>query len=145
MASPNETLRDLVSSPEFGQQLKDHLRTLRENREAFLRSATFQKMQAALLANPAEVGFSNEEAAYFPEEVKTRLEWEFATKDDIDAFVRAVGNPLAATVAPGTLHEDPESSFGACTFEHFGMYVSMVFGQGTSVYICNRKADAPAQ
>ena len=142
--SATQAMRDIVSDPEFALKLGAHLRAEREKREAFLQSETFQKMLTTFLAHPGEVAFSNEEASYFPEAVKTRLGWDFATKEDLHDFVRAVGNPQAATVAPGSLRDDPKSSFGACSFEHFGLQVFMLFGQGTSVHISNRK-EASAQ
>jgi hypothetical protein len=139
MASVTQEALALLRTPEFQEQLLEHMRAKDREKEEFAASDTFRRMCEALLSQPLRAGTDNEDVAYFEADVKARLGWDFATTEDIQMFFRVVGDPQAATVEPGSFKEDPTSRFSGCNFRHFGLEVFMMFGQGAFVSIGNGK------
>jgi hypothetical protein len=126
-----------VRIPEFLEMALADGRAKKKEQADFLASETFRLICEAITTKPECAGFDSEEVSYFADEVKARLGLDFATKEDIRMFVKVVGDPQAPTVEPDSFKQDPDSSFGGCTFRHFGLEVFMMFGQGTFVSISN--------
>jgi len=137
----NDRVLELLRSPDFAASLIAGLQAKitqrKEKREAFIRSDTFKRMCDILTSSKEPLELDSEETAYFLDEVTLRLGWEFATEDDVNAFFDAVADPAADTIVVDATTEDPAASFESLSFQHFGLQVFMLFGQGTFVQISN--------
>lgn len=109
-------------------------------REAFLASDTFKQMVSALRDSPEPRSADQETAAYFPDQFKKELDWEFATEDDIRLFFNVVGEPMSEHVEPGSKSHDEDCPFANVQFRIYGLNVWMMFGQGTAIVVSNDAA-----
>jgi len=138
----NEMLKRLLADPEFLEQAaRDYEKKLEQERHAkneFIQSATFQQMVAALRDNPAPVSVSCDDIAYQTDKVKAEAGWDFATREDMDMFVKVLAHSSADTVTPGSHSEDEDCMFDNTSFEHYGLNVFVMHGQGSFVRISNQ-------
>lgn len=115
----------------------------REARKAalaeFAASDTFKQM-AARLKQPGPRAADQEECAYFPDRVRKRLDWDFASDEDLKRFFDLVGDVYAPTVVAGSVKRDTECPFESFTFEHFGLIVHVLIGQGSMITVMNKEA-----
>lgn len=118
---------------------EQYLARLRE-REAFAQGETFARMLSALRDVSEPLAVDEESLAYYPQETKARVGWDFATEADVRLFIDIVADPQAATVEPGSMGSEDECSFPNCSFRHHGLNVWMMFGQGTAVSVYNDAA-----
>ena len=132
----------LMADPEFikrlGESYAAQVLEDKRRRAAFKDSETFQKMLNALTSSAEHRSVSNEEVSYFPDRVKARLGWEFASSEDMTQFFDLMEHPEADSVSQDDRHGDDDCHFDNTSFEHFGLHVSMMFGQGTSILISNK-------
>ncbi len=118
----------------------ENMRAKAREREAFAQGETFARMRAALLEAAMPMAVDEESLAYYPQQTKARVGWEFASEADVRLFIDIVADPQAPTVEPGSLSSDADCPFSNCSFRHLGLNVWMMFGQGTAVSIYNDAA-----
>lgn len=125
--------------------LPPHLRALaakiqerQERKQAFLRSGTFLRMRNALATAPGPVSVDTEDVKYYFHKTCQHVGWGFACEEDVRQFFDIIGDSEAATVEPGSLAEDPASSFGRFTFRHYGLHVAVLIGQGSIITVSNQ-------
>lgn len=104
-------------------------------RKAFAHSETFDRMLDAMKSHGEKVQFDSEEVLYLAENVQKRLGWEFASAEDIDLFIAVVGEKESSSALACKEDDDPEDIFETETFEHFGLHVRKMYGQGTYISI----------
>ncbi len=107
-------------------------------RAEFKAGSTFQLMLDCLRDSSEPLVFTEEDLAYRREETLEYLGWTQFTDDDIRLFVDVLADPQAEGVSG--VSSDRDCPFGNCTFEHFGLHVRMLFGQGTAICIWNAAA-----
>lgn len=122
----------------FIEKLKLQYLALAAKEAEFIASDTFLQMRQALITNPKAVTLDSEEFSYFPERAKKAAGWEFATPEDIKLFWDIVADPQASTVEQGSVLWTTKNGFGNCTFQHYGLHVWLLTGQGTCLSVSNR-------
>lgn len=127
-----------LKDPAFIDRVVAGLVERKKAEEQFSQSETFQKMVAALVNNPQPVGIDNEELAYFLEEVKTEIGWDFVTEADCDLFFSLMADPSSEHIEPGSYSEDPSCPFQNCSFRKHGLNVFTMYGQGVTIQVSNQ-------
>jgi hypothetical protein len=108
------------------------------SRAAFVSSTTFLRMRQSLIQNPKLLTLDSENFDYFPEQAKHSVGWDFAEKEDIKLFWDIVGDPDAKTVQAESVRWVTKNGFGRCTFQHYGLFVCLMVGQGTYLSVSNQ-------
>jgi hypothetical protein len=141
MNSPSvqAALDQVLAAPDFQASLVAHILARREERAAFARSDVFKRMVAALTGQAQTVAIDSEEAAYFPDRLRATAGWEFASAEDIKLFFAVIAEAHAETVTPGSLTADEDNPFDNCSFQHYGLHVRVMSGQGTFIRVSNGK------
>lgn len=121
-------------------QLKEKLMAEARERNEFLSGLTFARMIALLRDTQTPICIDGDDLAYFAEQTKPQLGWEWVTDVEIDLFMSAISDESAKTVEPGSLSSDTSKEFGNFSFRHFGLNIDVVFGQGTCITITNDAA-----
>lgn len=134
-----------INSDRIIQRAGERLAAQREARKGaqaeFAASTTFMQM-VARLQQPGPRAADQEECAYFPDRVRKRLDWDFVSDEDIQQFFHLVGDVSASTVVPGSVQRDPTCPFENFKFEHFGLIVHVLIGQGSIITVMNKEAAA---
>lgn len=126
---------------EMSTRIVETLRKERAARAAFEAGPTFAAMLGVIRDCPEPRWVDPEEFAYFPER-QAAVGWEAYTDEDVRQFIAVVADPDA----PGAIanvrdnEADADSPFPTCHFQHYGLHVTMLFGQGTAVIISNDAA-----
>lgn len=137
--SVQAALDQVLAAPDFQASVLAHILARREERAAFGRSDTFQRMAKALTSQRESVAVDSEEASYFPDRVRATAGWDFASAEDIKLFFAVMSDAHAETVTAGSLSEDDDNPFDNCSFQHFGLNVRVMSGQGTFIRISSDK------
>lgn len=141
MNSPSvqAALDQVLAAPDFQANMLAHILGRRQERATFGCSEVFLRMVKALTSQPESVAVDSEEAAYFPDRVRATAGWDFASAEDIKLFFAVMSDAHAETVTPGSLTEDEDNPFDNCSFQHHGLHVSVMSGQGTFIRISSYK------
>jgi hypothetical protein len=132
------TALEAIKNPEFVAQLSAQMLARQELRAAFARGDVFSRMVNALKSQ-GNVAVDNQEVAYFPDRVRAQTGWDFATEEDMTLFFAVISDSYAETVVPGSRGEDEDNPFCNCHFEHFGLHVRVMSGQGTFISVSTCK------
>lgn len=133
----NSTFSSLANDASFIERYAQHLREEADAQHQFMVSDTFYQMCEALRSSPALRVADSEMLSFGGQDALQELGWGFATPDDVRRFFDGMGAVSAPTVEPGSYSEDSNGSFFCCSFRHFGLRVSMMFGQGTAITVSN--------
>ena len=128
-----------LADPAFIAEISAQISARQEQRATFGRSEVFRRMVKALTSQAEPVAVDSEEASYFPDRVRVTAGWDFASAEDITLFFAVMSDAYADTVTPGSRVEDDDNPFDNCSFQHFGLHVSVMSGQGTFIRISNIK------
>jgi hypothetical protein len=142
MDKPAQHLQDFDrnSREAFARKYAEKLLAEARKSAEFARSATFQQMADAIRAAEHPVSVSSDDLSYSLEEAKARVGWSAFSTEDVILFAEIISNPFAATVDAHTRSSDATCSFDNYAFEHFGLHVWAMFGQGTYFSLCNEAA-----
>lgn len=128
-------------TPELQQSLIESMaRRMQEKeqaRKAFVQSDVFARMVRALTESAEPKMADCERISYFFDEELERLGWQMVTKDDVRQFFDVISDSRAETVVPGSMVHDEECPFYNEEFQHYGLWVHVMVGQGTAVSVAN--------
>lgn len=106
-------------------------------RKDFSQSAVFARMVRALTESTEPKMADCETIAYFFDRELERLGWQGVTEADVNHFFDVISDSQAETVVPGSKTHDPECPFHNEEFQHYGLWVHVMVGQGTAVSVEN--------
>lgn len=105
-------------------------------------SETFARMVAAMTRTTGPRTVDAEGFAYFPNEVRKRLSWEFASDKDVSNFFAAMANKACVPVEPGSERDYDDEGFYCEEYQVLGLTVTKLHGQGTMICVQNKAAVA---
>lgn len=81
-----------------------------------------------------------ESYAYYPDQVRKRLHWEFASDQDVRNFFTAMLTKSCVPVEPGSERQTEDEGFLCEQYEVLGLTITKSYGLGTMVCIQNKAA-----
>lgn len=128
-------------TPEIQQSVIESLaRRMQEKdrvRKDFIQSDVFARMVRALTESAEPKMADSETIAYFFDRELERLGWQGVTAGDVNHFFDVLSSSNAETVVPGSMTHDEECPFYNEEFQHYGLWVHVMVGQGTAISVEN--------
>lgn len=106
-------------------------------RKDFIQSDVFVRMLRAMTESAEPKMADCETISYFFDRELEHLGWQGVTADDVKHFFDVLSSSNAETVVPGTMTHDEECPFYNEEFQHYGLWVYVMVGQGTAVSVEN--------
>lgn len=133
----SSTCMSFKITPEITASILKRMQEKEKARKDFSQSAVFVRMVRALTDSAEPKMADCETIAYFFDREIERLGWQGVTKDEVNHFFDVIGDSRAETVVPGSMAHDEECSFYNEEFQHYGLWVHVMVGQGTAVSVEN--------
>jgi hypothetical protein len=122
-----------IDIEKFAEDFEKELREKREKKAAFWNSPLCQTMIDDMKA--VKLGLDAESFSYFPEEVKSMFGWEHISNDDINLFINVMADSCLGVDEKAEPDVDEDCMFDNYSFVKKGIVVSIMIGQGSSVYL----------
>lgn len=112
-----------------------------KKREDFIASDVFKGIVSKLVNNPEPVQLVDEHLAYFPKEALATTGLADYTQEQVQEFLNAMSSFLSTAEKENSVITDADAVFNNATFEAHGLFVHMMFGQGTAVVVRNKACE----